>query len=593
MKQILSLNNTELVKIVTEMGEKKYRAEQLSSFLANYKDFYEMTNLSKQFREKLASEYIVKVANIERVFESKDGTKKFVLKLIDGEIIEAVILSYKYGNTLCISTQVGCAMGCAFCVSGKNGLFRNLTTAEMVAEVLCINAYLGGTKEDRKITNIVLMGSGEPLANYDNVVKFLRIISSKESLNISIRNITLSTCGIVPRIYDLAKEDLGLSLTLSLHASQDCFRKKIMKIAKSYTIAELFNAVRDYQQKTNRRVCFEYIMFEENTTLEDVKRLKELSRGITCFFNLIPLNYGNSEGLHPADKKRRDEFLKMMLDNGMTATIRRTLGEDINGACGQLVGKLREEKSKLQSKNSATDEIVNNTPSDLIENKIGNNIKVSASILALDYRNKELLKNKLIEAKNAGCDFIHLDICDGTFVKEKSFDSSMLLYVKNIVDLPLDVHLMINNPKQKINEYLLNKPHILIIQFEIGDEDYIISTLKEIKSKNVNSGIAIEPHTKLQDLYKLLDKNKVEKFLDYVLVLSVEPGRSGQAFISGADKRIMLIKEKYPEIKIISDGGVNTKNAKKLAKAGASILVSGSAIFSSEDMAKTIKELKN
>ena len=268
MQEILSKTKDELISIVTEYGEKKYRADQMLGFLACYKDFDEMSNISNEFKQKLKQDFVVKVVSIEKMFESKDGTKKFALKLLDGNLIEAVVLKYKYGNTLCISTQVGCAMGCAFCVSGKNGLLRNLTTAEMVAQVLCINAELGGTKDDRQITNIVLMGSGEPLANYDNVVKFLRIISSKESLNISIRNITLSTCGLVEKIQDLQNEDLGLSLTLSLHASTDEFRRKIMKVANRYTIADLFNAVREYQKKTNRRVCFEYIMFEENTTAE-------------------------------------------------------------------------------------------------------------------------------------------------------------------------------------------------------------------------------------------------------------------------------------------------------------------------------------
>ena len=564
MKQILSNNYDELINIVLSLGEKKYRAEQIAEFLAEYKDFDEMTNLSKSFRDLLKSQYIVKVVSVSDVYESADGTKKFVLQLTDGEIIEAVLLSYKYGNTLCISTQVGCAMGCKFCVSGKNGLLRNLTTAEMVAEVLCVNNYLGGTKDNRMITNIVLMGSGEPLANYDNVVKFLRIISHPKSINISIRNITLSTCGLVEQINRLREENLGLSLTLSLHASTDTFRKKIMKVADRYSIKELFNAVRQYQEKTNRRVCFEYIMFKENTTKADVMRLKKLSEGIICFFNLIPLNYGNNTGLVAANKQERDNFLKMMLENGMTATIRRTLGEDINGACGQLIGKIKERNNRI----------------------------VSVSILAIDYNDKNKLHNAVRIIEDCNADYIHLDVVDGKFAVPKSFDYSFIS--KNIKSkVPYDVHLMIDSPGEMIDKYIALKPKRIAIHTETQNANATISILKQIKNAGIMSGLALRPQTSIESIKDILDKNIKEQFLDYILVLSVEPGLSGQGFIEGTEDKVAKLAKLDNNITITIDGGVNISNAKVLAHCGANTFVMGNAFFNNKTPKELVQEIKH
>ena len=567
MKQILSNSFEELVDIVTSLGEKKYRAEQIAGFLADYKDFDEMTNLSKSFREQLKSEYVVKVVDIQRVFESADGTKKFVLSLSDGEIIESVLLSYKYGNTLCISTQVGCAMGCRFCVSGRDGLLRNLTTAEMVGEVLCINKYLGGTKENRQITNIVLMGSGEPLSNYDNVVKFLRNISNPKGINISIRNITLSTCGLVEKIDKLASEDLGLSLTLSLHASTDTFRRKIMKVADRYTIKELFEAVKRYQQHTNRRVCFEYIMFKDNTKKEDVMRLKKLSEGLICFFNLIPLNYGNNTGFEAATKAQRDEFLKMMLDNGMTATIRRTLGEDINGACGQLVGKLRKDKNMKKN-------------------------MLSVSILVVDYNDDKILHDYITTIRDSQAEYIHLDVVDGKFAKPKSFDYKFIDDKIAASGIPMDIHLMINNPAEVLNKYIALQPYRLTFHFETQSELETIRLLKEIKEHHIQSGLAIRPTTDVKSIKNILQINKKEHFLDTVLVLSVEPGLSGQGYIVGNEEKVLEIKNIDDSLTIEVDGGINSNNAKMLAEKGASTFVMGQAFYCSPDKRGLVQTIK-
>ena len=330
---------TELEQVIEKMP--RFRATQIFDWLTNYASFDEMTNIPQELRDQLKELYVDQPAVIQKELVSKDGTKKFLLSFPDGNIVEAGLMSYKYGNTICISTQVGCRMGCAFCATGIDGLVRNLTAGEMLAEVLAVNRHVGGTKADRKITNIVLMGCGEPLDNYDNVVKFVKLISAKEGLNLSQRNISLSTCGLADKIKKLADEDLGITLTISLHASTDEHRKKIMNIAKAFSLKELFFAIKYYFEKTKRRIVFEYIELDMNTNPEDAERLKELCKGISYHFNLIPLNgtpntVEQNPALKPPSKQKSAEFWEELKKLGISATTRRTLGSDIAGACGQL-----------------------------------------------------------------------------------------------------------------------------------------------------------------------------------------------------------------------------------------------------------------
>ena len=274
------------------------------------------------------------------------GQAKFRAKQIYGWLhkgvkfeIEGVLMSYKHGNTICISTQVGCRMNCAFCASGLDGLVRNLTAGEMVGEVLAVNNDLGNG--DRQITNIVLMGSGEPLDNYDNVIKFINMISDANGINISKRNISLSTCGLCDKIYNLADDLGGVTLTISLHAPNDKIRGQIMPINKVYNIDEILKAVKYYFDKTGRRIIFEYSMIKGvNDSVDCAKELSLLLKGLPCHVNLINLNYVKEKGLQSSGKEPVQAFLKVLDKNGISATIRRTMGRDIEGACGQLRRKI-------------------------------------------------------------------------------------------------------------------------------------------------------------------------------------------------------------------------------------------------------------
>lgn len=332
----------------TETKMPRYRAEQVFAWLYSYTKFDDMTNLPKDFRELLKNNYIDQPVKIEKELTSVDGTKKFLFSLLDGNVVEGVLMSYKYGNTLCISTQVGCRMGCSFCATGIDGLVRNLSAGEILCEVLAVNAAIGGTVADKKIHNIVLMGCGEPLDNFDNVVKFIRLISAKEGFNLSQRSISLSTCGLANQIKKLADIDLSITLTISLHASTDEERKKIMKVAGAFSLKELFFAIKYYFEKTKRRIVFEYLLLDLNTNPEDAERLKELTRGISCHFNLIPLNETpntkKDKYLCPPSKQKSAAFWESLKKLGISATTRRTLGSDISGACGQL------RRSQIQSK---------------------------------------------------------------------------------------------------------------------------------------------------------------------------------------------------------------------------------------------------
>ena len=332
-KDIKSMTFDEIVSDFLDISEKKYRAKQVYEWIVKgASSFDEMTKLSKPFREKLSSIYEIPKVVIETKRISSDGTIKYLFKMPFGGYIESVIMKYKHGNTICISTQVGCKMGCAFCKTGELGFKRNLLPSEMIGQIWEAEKDLNA-----KISNIVLMGMGEPLDNYENVVKFLKMISSEDHLNIGMRHISLSTCGIVDKIYKLAEENMQLTLSISLHASGDETRKKIMKIANRWSISELIEACKYYIKKTGRRISFEYIMIDGvNDRPADAERLIKLLKGVLCHVNLIPLNGENNANLKRSSKNCIYRFKNALEAGNISATIRRTLGEDIEGACGQL-----------------------------------------------------------------------------------------------------------------------------------------------------------------------------------------------------------------------------------------------------------------
>ena len=333
--------------IVNEFNEKSFRAGQIFRNLHLGLDFFEMSEISKGLRELLQEKYCSIGVKIIKTLKSKDGTEKFLFLLEDGNVIEGVLMKYKHGNTLCVSTQVGCRMGCAFCASGLNGLVRNLTSGEILGEVITVNRYLDGKLADKRaVTNVVLMGSGEPLDNYDNTVKFLRLISDKNGINVSPRNISLSTSGLVNKMYDLANENLPINLTVSLHAPFDEERKKIMPVAKKYSISEILTACENYFNKTKRRYIFEYVLIkDENDTERHANQLIKLLKGKPCHVNLIRLNEVKENQLKSITEKQAYRFLGLLESGGLSATVRRKMGEDIEGACGQLRQRYLEEES--------------------------------------------------------------------------------------------------------------------------------------------------------------------------------------------------------------------------------------------------------
>jgi 23S rRNA (adenine2503-C2)-methyltransferase len=305
-----------------------------------------MTELSLSLRDKLSQNYIDQPTEIIRSYKSKeDETEKFLFLLKDGNVIEGVLMRYKYGNTLCVSTQIGCRMNCAFCASGLDGLVRNLTAEEILGEVICVNRYLGGgLKDERKITNIVLMGSGEPLDNYDETVRFLKLVSSDLGINISLRNISLSTSGLVNKIYDLAKENLPINLTISLHNPFDEERSLIMPVAKTFKIKDILDACNHYFKKTGRRYIFEYVLINDtNDKKSHADELIRLLKGRPCHVNLIRLNEVKEKDLKSTTDKRAYSFLGLLEKGGLSATLRRRIGADIDGACGQLRKKYIDE----------------------------------------------------------------------------------------------------------------------------------------------------------------------------------------------------------------------------------------------------------
>lgn len=338
MEVIQDYSLDELKSLISEMGEKPFRARQIMDNIILGKKISDFSNISNELKNILLTRFYDFPLKIHTILEGKDGTKKFAYELCDGNIIEGVLMSYKYGNTLCVSTQVGCRMGCKFCASTLNGLVRNLTSGEILSQVLLVNAYLGGKKDrDRAITNVVLMGSGEPLDNYENVVKFIRLVNSPDGLNISERNISLSTCGIVPNIIKLAHENLQVVLTISLHAPNDEIRRQIMPIANRYSVTEIISAAKEYFEITGRRVIFEYALTDGvNNTSECARELASLVKGFPSHINLIPLNEVKERDLKTVTHKKAEQFANILTKLGVSVTIRRTIGEDIGGACGQL-----------------------------------------------------------------------------------------------------------------------------------------------------------------------------------------------------------------------------------------------------------------
>ncbi len=336
---LYSMTDTELADFFVSIGEPKFRAKQVFKWLSLGASIDEMTNLSKPLRERLKEITLDTLPRVEEKLVSKiDGTVKYLFKLHDGAHIESVLMKYKHGNTLCISSQVGCRMGCKFCASTIGGKVRDLLPSELLGQVITANKDSG-----ERVSNIVMMGIGEPLDNFDNVVKFLRLVNLEGGLNIGYRHISLSTCGVVPEIYELAKLDLPITLSISLHASSDAVRSEIMPVNKKWNINELLSACVDYYKTTERRISFEYTLISgkndtEAEAAELAKLLKGAFRGVGApiHVNLIRVNAVKETGFKEGSRESIEKFASVLERNGITATVRRRLGSDVNGACGQL-----------------------------------------------------------------------------------------------------------------------------------------------------------------------------------------------------------------------------------------------------------------
>lgn len=359
MTILMDYEKEELYNVLSSFDVPKFRIDQLVNAMYNGKDFADSINLPKDFLQKLQElNYTLQPIKIRKAISSgsKDKTTKFLYDLTDGNIIEGVLMKYAFGNTLCISTQVGCKMNCAFCASGLNGFVRNLSCGEILGQIVAVNKYLGGSVKDRKITNIVLMGSGEPLDNFDNVKKFLKIVTSDNCFDISVRNISVSTCGIPKKIEELA--DLGFAVTLcfSLHASNDATRREIMPIARRYSIAEVIEALKYYHTVTNRRIIIEYTLIEGvNNSMSNAKELSQILKNLPCHVNLIKLNEVEGRNLISPTETSCKRFLDNLNRFGVSATMRRSLGDDIEGACGMLRNKeLKEGKVVEKTRETST-----------------------------------------------------------------------------------------------------------------------------------------------------------------------------------------------------------------------------------------------
>lgn len=334
MKNIKDYNLEELKQELIGMEEKPFRAEQIFKWIyeEKVKDFDEMTNISLELRKKLKENYTMCNYNILKKQESKDGTIKYLFDVLDGNAIESVLMSYHHGYSICVSSQIGCKMGCKFCASTGINFIRDLTSGEIVEQILAVEQDTGV-----RISNVVFMGIGEPLDNYDNVVNAIRIINNQKGLNIGARHISVSTSGLVPKIYKLAEENIQCTLSISLHATNNEKRTKMMPVNKSFPIEELIKACKDYISKTNRRISFEYALAKDNNdNLEDAKELVKLLKGMLCHVNLIPINKIENGAYTKSSNENIMKFRDYLNEHGIVATIRRELGSDIDAACGQL-----------------------------------------------------------------------------------------------------------------------------------------------------------------------------------------------------------------------------------------------------------------
>ena len=334
MKNIKDYNLEDLKQEMLSIGEKPYRAEQIFKwiYIDKVKSFEEMTNLSLELRKKLEENYTMCNFKILKKQESSDGTKKYLFDVLDGNAIETVLMEYNSWKTICVSSQIGCKMGCKFCASTGIPFVRNLTSGEIVEQILAVEQDIQG-----RISNVVFMGIGEPLDNYENVIKAIKIINNPKGINIGARHISVSTSGLVPRIYDLANENIQCTLSISLHATTDEKRSSMMPVNNRYNIAELMQACRDYIKITNKRISFEYALAKDNNdNLEDAKELVNLLKGMICHVNLIPINKIENGKFTKSSNENIIKFIDYLNEHGIVATIRRELGSDIDAACGQL-----------------------------------------------------------------------------------------------------------------------------------------------------------------------------------------------------------------------------------------------------------------
>ena len=334
MTDIKSMTLEELQELMVSMGEKKFRAKQIYGWLHQHLavSYDEMANLPKSLKEKLEPYPVTALETIDVQISKIDGTRKYLFRLSDGNMIESVLMKYRHGNSVCISSQAGCRMGCRFCASTIGGLARNLLPSEMLDQIYRIQSSTG-----ERISNVVVMGSGEPLDNYDNLLRFIHLLTAEGGLHLSQRNLTVSTCGIVPRMYQLADEKLQMTLAVSLHASNDEKRQELMPIAKKYSIKELLKACRYYFEKTGRRITFEYsLVAGVNDTKEDALELAGILKGMNCHVNLIPVNPVRERSFARSGREAVENFKINLEKCGINGTIRREMGSDIDGACGQL-----------------------------------------------------------------------------------------------------------------------------------------------------------------------------------------------------------------------------------------------------------------
>ncbi|MED1202124.1 23S rRNA (adenine(2503)-C(2))-methyltransferase RlmN [Heyndrickxia acidicola] len=347
ISSIYSLSLDELKQWLTENGEKSFRAAQIYDWLYQKRatSFDDMSNLSKQLRDKLNNSFTITTLNTIIQQTSADGTMKFLFELHDGYSIETVLMRHEYGNSICVTTQVGCRIGCTFCASTLGGLKRHLQAGEIVAQVVKVQQALDELNE--RVSSIVVMGIGEPFDNYDQLMKFLRIVNSKDALNIGARHITVSTSGIVPKIYTFADEDIQINFAISLHAPNSELRSKLMPINRAYKLPDLIEAVKYYNEKTGRRVTFEYGLFGNvNDQVEHAEELARLIKDLKCHVNLIPVNYVPERDYVRTPKSQIFKFEKTLKERGVNVTIRREQGSDIDAACGQLRAKERKEETR-------------------------------------------------------------------------------------------------------------------------------------------------------------------------------------------------------------------------------------------------------